>query len=159
MVRNIVGSLLEVGAHNSRKLDRRAVEDRTLAAATAKAGRAIFGCGWVYPDRFDLQNRQWAAISGGPNPNRTRRNVSGRKAKTNMDLIYFIVIFILHIDIASGGHRCAEYGASGCTLFCFDCFVETGTVVTPFLPGDSLLFNRRGFVSYVKPTISMCMSR
>ncbi|WP_445497242.1 DedA family protein [Photorhabdus sp. SF281] len=56
-----------------------------------------------------------------------------------VDFAKFIIDFILHIDIhlaelvAQYGHW--VYGILFLILFC-----ETGLVVTPFLPGDSLLF-------------------
>ncbi|XHX67366.1 DedA family protein [Photorhabdus akhurstii] len=56
-----------------------------------------------------------------------------------MDFAKFIIDFILHIDIhlaelvARYGHW--VYGILFLILFC-----ETGLVITPFLPGDSLLF-------------------
>ncbi|QBM24330.1 tRNA pseudouridine(38-40) synthase TruA [Citrobacter arsenatis] len=56
MVRNIVGSLLEVGAHNQPEswiAELLAAKDRTLAAATAKA-EGLYLVAVDYPDRFDL---------------------------------------------------------------------------------------------------------
>lgn len=73
MVRNIVGSLLEVGAHNQPEswiAELLAARDRTLAAATAKA-EGLYLVAVDYPDRFDLQNRQWARYFWRTNPNRT----------------------------------------------------------------------------------------
>ena len=57
-----------------------------------------------------------------------------------MDLIYFLIDFILHIDVHLA-ELVAEFAASGFMPFCsLILFCETGLVVTPFLPGDSLLF-------------------
>jgi membrane-associated protein len=56
-----------------------------------------------------------------------------------MELIGTIVDFILHIDT----HLDAiirEYGAWTYAILFLIIFCETGLVVTPFLPGDSLLF-------------------
>ena len=56
MVRNIVGSLMEVGAHNQPEswiAELLAAKDRTLAAATAKA-EGLYLVAVDYPDRFDL---------------------------------------------------------------------------------------------------------
>ncbi|ANI82074.1 MULTISPECIES: tRNA pseudouridine(38-40) synthase TruA [Kosakonia] len=56
MVRNIVGSLMEVGAHNQPEswiAELLAVKDRTLAAATAKA-EGLYLVAVDYPARFDL---------------------------------------------------------------------------------------------------------
>jgi membrane-associated protein len=56
-----------------------------------------------------------------------------------MDLITFLIDFILHIDT----HLSAlvlEYGAYIYAILFLIVFCETGLVVTPFLPGDSLLF-------------------
>ena len=56
-----------------------------------------------------------------------------------MDLIVFLVDFILHVD----KHLAAfvqAYGPWVYALLFMIVFVETGVVVMPFLPGDSLLF-------------------
>lgn len=56
MVRNIVGSLMEVGAGHQPEswiADLLAAKDRTLAAATAKA-EGLYLVSVDYPDRFDL---------------------------------------------------------------------------------------------------------
>jgi membrane-associated protein len=56
-----------------------------------------------------------------------------------MDLIVFLVDFILHVD----KHLAAfvqSYGPWVYALLFTIVFVETGVVVMPFLPGDSLLF-------------------
>ncbi len=56
-----------------------------------------------------------------------------------MDLLHFLLDFILHVDqhLAS---FVATYGAWVYALLFLIIFVETGVVVMPFLPGDSLLF-------------------
>jgi membrane-associated protein len=56
-----------------------------------------------------------------------------------MDIIPFLIDFILHVD----KHLQAfveSYGAWVYALLFLIVFVETGLVVMPFLPGDSLLF-------------------
>lgn len=56
-----------------------------------------------------------------------------------MELIAFLIDFILHVD----QHLAAfvgQYGAWVYALLFLIIFVETGVVVMPFLPGDSLLF-------------------
>ncbi len=56
-----------------------------------------------------------------------------------MELIAFLIDFILHVD----QHLrvfVEHYGAWVYALLFFIIFVETGLVVMPFLPGDSLLF-------------------
>jgi membrane-associated protein len=56
-----------------------------------------------------------------------------------MELLQQLVQFILHID----KHLleiCAQYGAWVYAILFVIIFCETGFVVTPFLPGDSLLF-------------------
>lgn len=56
-----------------------------------------------------------------------------------MDFFQFIIDFILHIDdhlVALVG----TYGAWTYAILFLIVFAETGFVVTPFLPGDSLLF-------------------
>ena len=56
-----------------------------------------------------------------------------------MDILVFLIDFILHID----QHLLAfvnDHGAWAYGLLFLIVFVETGLVVMPFLPGDSLLF-------------------
>ena len=56
-----------------------------------------------------------------------------------LDLIKKLIDFILHLDV----HMAAitrDYGAWTYALLFVIIFAETGLVVTPFLPGDSLLF-------------------
>jgi len=56
-----------------------------------------------------------------------------------MELIHFIVDFILHIDVHLT-ELVAQYGIWIYAILFLILFCETGLVVTPFLPGDSLLF-------------------
>lgn len=56
-----------------------------------------------------------------------------------MDLITFFFDFILHID-AHMAVLVADYGVYIYAILFLIVFCETGLVVTPFLPGDSLLF-------------------
>lgn len=56
-----------------------------------------------------------------------------------MDLISFIVDFILHLD-EHLSTIIQNYGTWTYLLLFLIIFLETGLVVTPFLPGDSLLF-------------------
>jgi membrane-associated protein len=56
-----------------------------------------------------------------------------------MSIIKFVIDFILHIDV----HLAEIINATGLWTYgilFFLIFIETGLVVTPFLPGDSLLF-------------------
>ncbi len=56
-----------------------------------------------------------------------------------MDIIPFLIDFILHVD--KHLHAFVDsYGAWVYALLFLIIFVETGLVVMPFLPGDSLLF-------------------
>lgn len=56
-----------------------------------------------------------------------------------MNLINGIISFILHIDVHLA-EITAAYGALTYVILFLIIFAETGFVVTPFLPGDSLLF-------------------
>ena len=56
-----------------------------------------------------------------------------------MEIVTFLIDFILHVD----QHLEAfvrNYGTWVYALLFLIVFVETGVVVMPFLPGDSLLF-------------------
>ena len=56
-----------------------------------------------------------------------------------MELITFLIDFILHIDVHLA-ELIARYGTLIYGILFLIVFCETGLVVTPFLPGDSLLF-------------------
>ncbi|VTP65277.1 Uncharacterised protein [Serratia rubidaea] len=56
-----------------------------------------------------------------------------------MDIIKFVIDFILHIDVHLA-ELVAQYGMWVYGILFLILFCETGLVVTPFLPGDSLLF-------------------
>lgn len=56
-----------------------------------------------------------------------------------MDLLPFLIDFILHVD-AHLAEFVQAYGTWVYALLFLIIFVETGVVVMPFLPGDSLLF-------------------
>ncbi|WP_217450819.1 DedA family protein [Vogesella oryzae] len=54
-------------------------------------------------------------------------------------MISFLIDFILHIDVHLA-ELIAQYGTLVYAILFLIVFCETGLVVTPFLPGDSLLF-------------------
>ena len=56
-----------------------------------------------------------------------------------MEIIAFLIDFILHVDVHLATFV-QTYGAWVYALLFVIIFVETGVVVMPFLPGDSLLF-------------------
>src|SRR3979409_2352537 len=56
-----------------------------------------------------------------------------------MDLIALLLDFVLHVDVHLATFV-QTYGAWVYALLFAIIFVETGVVVMPFLPGDSLLF-------------------
>lgn len=56
-----------------------------------------------------------------------------------MDFIHLVIDFILHIDVHLA-ELVAQYGVWVYGILFLILFCETGLVVTPFLPGDSLLF-------------------
>jgi membrane-associated protein len=56
-----------------------------------------------------------------------------------MEIVTFLMDFVLHIDVHLR-EFVEQYGAWVYALLFLIVFVETGLVVMPFLPGDSLLF-------------------
>jgi len=56
-----------------------------------------------------------------------------------MDLLIQLIDFILHVDVHLRDFV-AHYGVAVYALLFLIVFVETGLVIMPFLPGDSLLF-------------------
>jgi membrane-associated protein len=56
-----------------------------------------------------------------------------------MEVINFLIDFVLHMDVHLN-EIITNYGAWTYGILFFVIFMETGFVVTPFLPGDSLLF-------------------
>lgn len=56
-----------------------------------------------------------------------------------MEYIHFLIDFILHIDVHLT-ELVANYGTWVYAILFLIIFCETGLVVTPFLPGDSMLF-------------------
>jgi membrane-associated protein len=56
-----------------------------------------------------------------------------------MDVIMMLIDFVLHIDRHLRA-LCTDYGTWVYVILFVIVFCETGLVVTPFLPGDSLLF-------------------
>ena len=56
-----------------------------------------------------------------------------------MEYIHYLIDFVLHIDVHLAA-LVAQYGIWVYAILFVIVFCETGLVVTPFLPGDSLLF-------------------
>ena len=56
-----------------------------------------------------------------------------------MEVINFLIDFVLHMDVHLN-EIISNYGAWTYGILAGVVFIETGFVVTPFLPGDSLLF-------------------
>jgi membrane-associated protein len=63
-----------------------------------------------------------------------------------MDFLLKIVDFLLHVDVYLND-IITNYGAWTYGLLFFVVFMETGFVVTPFLPGDSLIFAAATFAA------------
>jgi membrane-associated protein len=56
-----------------------------------------------------------------------------------MDIVHFLLDFVLHVDVHLANFV-QTYGMWVYALLFAIIFVETGVVIMPFLPGDSLLF-------------------
>ena len=65
---------------------------------------------------------------------------------TLVDLLKKVLSFVLHIDTYLSD-IITRYGAWTYALLFFVIFMETGFVVTPFLPGDSLIFAAAAFAA------------
>jgi membrane-associated protein len=63
-----------------------------------------------------------------------------------VDLILQIVNFVLHVDVYLND-IITHYGAWTLAVLFVVIFMETGVVVTPFLPGDSLIFAAATFAA------------
>ena len=63
-----------------------------------------------------------------------------------MEFISAVVDFFLHIDVHLG-EIIANYGLATYAILSGSIFVETGLVLMPFLPGDSLLFAAGAFAA------------
>ncbi|MFH0728037.1 MAG: DedA family protein [Pseudomonadota bacterium] len=73
-----------------------------------------------------------------------------------MELIKILIDFIIHIDIHLG-EIIRAYGVWTYVILFFIVFCETGLVVTPFLPGDSLLFAAGAFAARGDMNVSFLM--
>ncbi len=63
-----------------------------------------------------------------------------------MELISKVIDFLLHVDVYLN-QIITQYGAWTLALLFVVIFMETGFVVTPFLPGDSLIFAAATFAA------------
>ena len=73
-----------------------------------------------------------------------------------MTAFKFLIDFILHLDVHLG-QIISAYGSLTYALLFLIIFVETGLVVTPFLPGDSLLFAVGAFAALGSLNIFMLL--
>jgi len=63
-----------------------------------------------------------------------------------MEVVKFLIDFIIHLDVHLG-EIISNYGVLTYGILFLIIFAETGFVVTPFLPGDSLLFASGAFAA------------
>jgi membrane-associated protein len=63
-----------------------------------------------------------------------------------MEYVKYLIDFILHIDVHLS-ELIRDYGVQTYTILFAIVFVETGLVIMPFLPGDSLLFAAGAFTA------------
>jgi membrane-associated protein len=63
-----------------------------------------------------------------------------------MDYVKYLIDFILHIDVHLS-ELIRDYGVQTYAILFAIVFVETGLVIMPFLPGDSLLFAAGAFAA------------
>ena len=63
-----------------------------------------------------------------------------------IEIIKTVIDFILNIDVHLG-EIISNYGGLTYAILFVIIFIETGLVVTPFLPGDSLLFAAGAFAA------------
>ena len=68
-----------------------------------------------------------------------RRTIQSTDAVANMHILYDLIHIILHLNTYLGV-LFNEYGTWVYAILFAVIFCETGLVITPFLPGDSLLF-------------------
>ena len=64
----------------------------------------------------------------------------------NMNIIIFLIDFILRMDVHLG-QIISTYGGLTYGFLFIIIFIETGLVITPFLPGDSLIFAAGAFAA------------
>ena len=69
-----------------------------------------------------------------------------------MELLHKAVDLVLHLDTHLA-QLIADYGATTHWILFAVVFCETGLVITPFLPGDSLLFAAGAFAAKVPPPL------
>jgi membrane protein YqaA with SNARE-associated domain len=69
-----------------------------------------------------------------------------KKRLSGMEYVKYLIDFILHIDVHLS-ELIRDYGVQTYVILFAIVFVETGLVVMPFLPGDSLLFAAGAFTA------------
>lgn len=98
----------------------------------------------------------WPSVASAAASSSTATSVAAPQGNSMLSLFKSALSFILHLDVHLGS-IIAKYGAATYAILFGIVFAETGLVVTPFLPGDSLLFATGALAALGKLDIAALM--